>query len=310
MLFVVNPGDNTFSVFTVNANDPSQLTSLGAPINSLGQFPVAIAYSRQHQTACVLNSGGQSNIACFSISQKGAVPLSDTVRFLGLNQTNPPTGPANTVSDILFNQDQSQLLVSVKGSPTGAPGFIANFQVTSSRPFKLASSAVKSTPHGGVLPFSMTLVRDTPDTVLNTDAAFGVSVSNINHKTGSIISSSSLAINNQTATCWSSFSPRTGSFYLTDVGNARLTEVSVNRSAPTVNLVATHVLDGIGGRIDQSVASTRIGDFAYILAPGAGAVDVVKLVGPGKAVQIQSFDVKAAVPDLPISVQGMAVFLK
>jgi hypothetical protein len=297
-------------MFVIDKKDPTKLTLLGSPANTMGQFPVAVAFSDKHGVACVVNSGGQANVACFSVANNCLTPLPNTVRSLGLNQTNPPTGPANTVSDIVFNKDQSQLLVSVKGDPKGAPGFIANFAVTEDCPFNLAANAVKSTPDKGVLPFSMSIVGKEGDILLNTDAGFGVSVSNFDDKTGAITSSSSLVINNQTATCWDSFSPRTGNFYLTDVGNARISEVEVDSNGPTVKLVATHLVSGIGGRIDSIVGSTRAGDFLYALGAKAGIVNVLRLVGPGKAQEVQVFDVTAAVPDLPISVQGMAVFIK
>jgi hypothetical protein len=305
----VNPGDNSVSMFTVNPNDPTELTRVGNTTNSMGEFPVAVSFSEKHRTACVLNSGGQANLACFCVSKSGLTPLSNTVRPLGLNQTNPPTGPLNTVSDILFDQDQSHLLVSVKGNPNGTPGFIANFGIVGYSPFTLSSQAVKSTPNKGVLPFSMTLVRHSNDVVFNTDAAFGVSVSKFGSN-GAITSSSSVAIANQTATCWSSTSPRTGSYYVSDVGNQHLTELSVDPSGPSVSLVATHILNGVGGLIDQNVASTSVGDFLYVLDPAAGAINVLKLVGVGDAQPIQAFNVKTSVSDLPISVQGMAVYVK
>ena len=305
----MNPGDNTVTMFSISPKDPTQLTMVGCPANTMGEFPVAVAFSEKHQAACVVNSGGESNVACFSVSKDGLTALPNTMRSLGLNQTNPPTGPANTVSDILFNQDQSQLLVSVKGEPNGTVGFIANFAVTGECSLSLSTDAVKSTPEKGVLPFSMTLVGKSGNIVFNTDAAFGASVSKFDPMSNNIISSSSVAINNQTATCWSSTSPRTGSFYVTDVGNANVNEFSVDPSGPTLKLLATHTLVGIGGRIDQNVASTYVGDFLYVLAAKAGSVDVLKLTGPGKAHQIQAFNVQAVVPDLPISVQGMAVFV-
>jgi hypothetical protein len=84
----------------------------------------------------------------------------------------------------------------------------------------------------------------------------------------------------------------------------------VNPKGPSLKLLATHSLSSIGGRIDSAVASTRVGDFLYVLAAKAGSVDVLKLNSPGSATQIQAFNVKAAVPDLPISIQGMAVFIK
>ena len=310
MLLTVNAGDNTLSFFTIDPSQPTKLTMVGKPVNTMGQFPVAVTLSEKLRKACVLNGGGDTNVACFHVSKKmGLIPLPNTVRSLGQQQSVPPTGPPKTVSDILFNQDQSQLLASVKGTPNGTAGFIANFAVTK-HPFSLARQPVKSTPNKGVLPFSMTLVGKSGDVVLNTDAGFGISVSRFDPKVGVIDASSSVVIENQTATCWSSMSPRTGSFYTTDVGNAMVQEFTVDPSVPEAKLIATHQLQGIGGRIDQVVGSTKVGDFLYILAAKAGAVDVVKLDGPGKAEQIQSFNVTSVVPDLPVSVQGMAVYAK
>jgi hypothetical protein len=297
-------------MFTINPTDPTQLTMIGTPTNTLGEFPVAVAFSQKHGTACVLNSGGQSNLGCFAVSNQGLTPLTDTVRSLGLNQTNPPTGPAKTVSDILFNQDQSQLVVSVKGDPTATPGFIANFAVTQeSCGIALSAQPVKSTPDKGVLPFSMTLVGISGDILLNTDAAFGVSVSNFDATTGAISASSSVALDNQTATCWSSFSPKTGSFFVTDVGRGIVTELSVDATGPTAKIVHTYSLQA-SALIDSNVASTIVGDFLYILDPPGGAVHVLALSTPGKAKEIQTFNAKDGVADLPISVQGMAVFVK
>ena len=197
-------------------------------------------------------------------------------------------------------------------TPNDTVGFIANFGISGKRSFRLDPDALKHTPEKGVLPFSMTLVGECGDAVFSTDAGFGVSVSNFDPTTGDIITSTSVAIENQTATCWSSNSPRTGSFYVSDVGNAIVTEFSVDPvgSRPTVKQLAQYTLDGIGGRIDLAIASTSAGDFLYVLGAKAGAVNVLKLTGPGNAEQIQTFKVVEVVPDLPISVQGMAVFVK
>jgi hypothetical protein len=48
---------------------------------------------------------------------KGLIPIPNTTRYLGLNQTTPPTGPPGTVSDVIFSSDGEELHVSVKGTP-------------------------------------------------------------------------------------------------------------------------------------------------------------------------------------------------
>lgn len=204
--------------------------------------------------------------------------------------------------------------MSVKGElPPSPPGFIATFKVLDEEPFTLSPTAVKSTPVQGQFPFGMTLVgEDGEDTiVLDTDPAFGVSVSKISESTGLITSSNSLNVIGQGTICWSSFSPHTGNYYLTDAANGIVTEVAIDPKAPTVSFVASYtVAGGATGQIDQNVASTKGGDFLYILAPTKGIVNVLKLLAPGNVEGIQSLDVKASVPDLPITLQGMAVYVK
>jgi hypothetical protein len=115
--------------------------------------------------------------------------------------------------------------------------------------------------------------------VLNTDAALGVSVSKF-ARTGEIVTSLSLRLDGQIATCWSSFSSFTGSFYVTDVCNARVTEIDVDEEKTSARVVAMHVLEGGGGRIDQVVAKTPNGEFLYVLAL-TGELNVLRLVGKG-----------------------------
>lgn len=311
MLFVVNPGDNTFSTFKINETDPTHLIPIGGATPSGGEFPVAIAYSKKYKTACVLNSGGESNFACFSITNHCVTPIPGTTRLLGPNEASPPVAPPGTVSDILFNQNENQILVSIKGGMSSPPGVIATFKITDDKAFTLATTAVKSTPERGGLPFGMTLVGKKGNIVLDADPAFGVSVSKISESTGLITSSNSLNITGQGVICWSSFSPRTGDFYLTDAANGIVTEVAVDSKGPTVRFVGRYnVTGGAGGQIDQNVGSTKFGDFLYILAPSKGLVNVLKLLGRGKIQGIQSLDMKVPVPDLPTTLQGMAVYVK
>lgn len=126
----------------------------------------------------------------------------------------------------------------------------------------------------------MTLAGD--DVVFNTDPTFGVCVSNIDDK-GAIVASSNTTIVGQLGTCWSSRSPRTGSFYVTDGGQPLVTELSVDCDSPVATIIASHKFEGTLGRTDQAVGSIRNGDFLYILGGKAGLVDVIALSGPGEA---------------------------
>jgi WD40 repeat protein len=81
-----------------------------------------------HNHLCVANGGSNNTVACFNLNSKGLQPIKNSLRPLFLNQTTPPTGPAGTVSDVLFSEDGKQLLVSIKGSPP-VPGLVAQFDV-------------------------------------------------------------------------------------------------------------------------------------------------------------------------------------
>ena len=58
----------------------------------------------------------------------GLVAITNTLRYLSLNQTTPPSGPPSTTSQIAFNHDESKLIVSIKGAPP-VIGYLAIWDV-------------------------------------------------------------------------------------------------------------------------------------------------------------------------------------
>lgn len=139
--------------------------------------------------------------------------MDNTQRSLNLNLTTPPSGPANSVSHILFSEDGSQLLASVKGSPTD-PGFIASWDVDS-QTGALSTEFVMSQPApGGALPFGMAIIPG-KNALLATDPASGFDVFDYNNLTSGSASSTINTVEGQKAVCWAAFSNKTGNFYLT-----------------------------------------------------------------------------------------------
>ena len=45
LLFTVNAGSNTVSVFNIPGNDPTHPELIGSPADTKGEFPQAVAYS-------------------------------------------------------------------------------------------------------------------------------------------------------------------------------------------------------------------------------------------------------------------------
>lgn len=141
----------------------------------------------------------------------------------------------------MFSEDNTQLIASVKGVPP-TPGFLAVWDVaadgTLSQDFQTVAPQA-----GGLLPFSMTIIPG-KNAILATDAGLGFDIFDFSagvaaageQNTTSSTKSSAVAIDGQGATCWSSFSPKTGNFYLTDVQTSMVSEINVDD-----NLVGTLV---------------------------------------------------------------------
>ncbi|OCH94362.1 hypothetical protein OBBRIDRAFT_789268 [Obba rivulosa] len=316
VLAVVNPGSNTISAFSINPNDPSALTMIGEPVSSEGEFPMSLAFNDAGNMLCALNGGAVNGVNCFSVDkQKGLVSMPNTLRSLGLNHTTPPSGPPGSTSHIIFNEAGNQLIASIKGIPP-TPGFLAMWDIDSDGSLSENFTSVSPQPTGA-LPFSMTVIPG-QDALLVTDPGVGFDIFDFNAQPDANGTaggkSSAVPINGQSATCWSSFSNKTGNFYLTDVGTGIVTEVNVDS-----NLKGTIVKQYPQGNgtatIDNEVATVNDNDFLYVLAANATAIHVLSLPAPGQAQLIQTLDfagpIKAAGLTInPDNVQGMTAFVQ
>ncbi|THH20763.1 hypothetical protein EW146_g671 [Bondarzewia mesenterica] len=299
---------------TVN-NNPSEISQLGTPVSSEGEFPVSLAINKAGNQVCVLNGGTVNTVNCYSVDQKlGLVAMNNTLRSLGLNQTTPATGPAGTVSHVIFTEDGKNLVASVKGTPP-TPGFLAVFAVAADG--SLSEKATQIAPQkGGLLPFSMTVIPG-KNAILATDAGVGFDIfdfTDITAASSNSSKSSVVPIDGQGATCWSSFSSKTGNFYLTDVITSIVTEVNVD-----VNLKGTVVKQYPQGNgtatIDNDIATVGNNDFMYVLQPNATAISVLSLNAPGQAKNIQTLDIAGPASKVGLSIskdnlQGMTTFVK
>lgn len=308
ILATVNPGSNTVSVYSINENNPSEISLIGDPVSSEGEFPMSLAINSNGTQVCVLNGGAVNGVNCYKVDKDvGLTAVPNTLRSLGINQTTPATGPAGTASHVIFSEDGKSLIASIKGTPP-TPGFLAVWDVNSdgslSQDFKKVAPA-----SGGLLPFSMTVIPG-KNAILATDAGLGFDV--FDFSSGN--KSSAVPIQGQSATCWSSFSKKTGNFYLTDIGTATVTEVNVDDNLKG-SIVKQYPQKAGSATIDNDIASIGNNDFLYVLAPNATQIDVLSLDGAGQAKSIQTLDIagpaKAAGLSIdPFNLQGMTSFVK
>ncbi|KZP30098.1 hypothetical protein FIBSPDRAFT_908125 [Athelia psychrophila] len=309
LVAVVNPGSNTISLFAADRAQPSQLTRVGGPVASGGEFPVSLAFNGKGTTLCALNGGKADGVLCYTADARaGLRPMPNTARALGLNQTTPATGPPGTASQILFVEDDTKLIVSVKGAPP-TPGYYALWNVTAgglSQEYER-----RAPPPGGLLPFSMTPIPGA-DAFLATDPGIGFEIVSLSGGGGN--KSSAVAVPGQGAVCWSSYSPKTGNFYLVDIGTAMVTEVAVDKDLRG-SIVKQYPQGAGAGTIDSDIASIGGADYMYILAANATSVDVLALEAPGQAKHIQTLGLlapakKAGVTISPKNLQGMSTLVK
>ncbi|KAI9757996.1 MAG: hypothetical protein M4579_003232 [Chaenotheca gracillima] len=296
MLAVVNPGSNTLSLFSIDSRDATRLRLIGRPVDTMGDFPVSVAVSETLKTACVANSGAKSGIACFSMSsRRGLRPLDKKLRSIPLNQSTPPSGPPSTISDTFFSSDSSYLFATVKGdgaNNTSNPGFLSVFPVKDG---KVSRKETRSSPPGtttlfGSVPLPNSRRDDGSSGIFISDPGFGgltVSVSK-EHRRGdpSVSTLATSRVDGQKASCWSTYSDKTGTAFLGDAGLNRLVEID---TASGAIVSETSPSNGNPGMLDLVAG----GNYLYGLsagAPGGAAIAVFDVGGgKGKVRAIQNF---------------------
>jgi hypothetical protein len=299
----LNPGSNTASLLSISPIDPTVLTMIGKPVDTMGDFPVSVTISKSLSMACIANTGARAGIACYKISPTGLTPEGG-LRPFSLNQTTPPSGPLNTVSQTFFNSDSTALLTTVKGDPTkNNTGFLSSFPVVNGC---VSMTGTKSSPNGTAVLFGSTVLPGRND-IFVTDASFGAATLSSSTSDFSVANvKAQTKIAGQKATCWTTFSARTGTAFVTDVARNTLNEIDTVTGA----IVAT--VNGTYGNLGMIDLASK-GGFVYVLAPGNSTV-----VGEGKGVSVVVFDVQGGrgsikevqnfeVREVDGRVQGMAV---
>ncbi|PIL25341.1 hypothetical protein GSI_13230 [Ganoderma sinense ZZ0214-1] len=307
LLATVNAGSNTVSLFTIDPRKPTNITPLGDPISSEGEFPQSVAFNSDGSHLCVLNGGAVNGVNCFSVdTNRGLISLPNTLRNLGFNQTTPANGPPGTFSQITFSEDNSKLIVSYKGA-TGS-GFLLTWDVQPGSG-ALSQDYTKVSVDGAMLPFSLTPIPG-QNAFLLTDPGRGFEVVDFSGKQRG----SAVSVSGNGATCWGTRSAKTGNYYTVDVGANAIREVQLDGSLKA-SVVATYTVANGTGPIDPETATIRNKDYLYVLGAGAGVVDVFSLEGPSKAKQIATVDVIGTARAAGLSLaagnlQGMATYVR
>lgn len=291
------------------------------------------------------NTGGQAGIACFELSDEaGLVPLDEAQRTLGLNQTSPPMAPFNAIAQVLFNEDSSALVATVKGVPmTSNTGFLAYYPVVDGQ---VSRDEVRTSPNGTSVLFGSVFVphhdenatstADDDDdatseksTLVASDATFGAGIFEFG-RDGRASTVALTTIPGQLASCWAVYSDLTEAVYITDF-TARLFAIDPRTGEMTETVEALngtrpsrgngngngnsngtntgmHMDPSMEGASIGLLDATTVGRFLYALSPSrqGAAIAVFRLSERGPTRAIQTF---RPYPDRAgVYSQGMAHF--
>jgi sugar lactone lactonase YvrE len=262
LLFAVNAGSNSVSVFSVNGD---RLT-LRQVVPSYGQFPVSVAV--HGNLVYVLNARAGGSVQGFGIFGEHLFPLGSN-RALGLDGTATPEF-VNTPGQVAFSPDGTQLIVTTKANGSSIDVFRVGFFGT------LSSAVVNAEP--GMVPFAVTF--DGSGNLVVTDAGTNaVATFDLHHDGTTTLLH--MVPTNQAATCW--IVGANGRFYASNAGNASLTEV---RSGPrgTLTVVANTSTDP--GTVDAAISAH--GHYLYVQTGANGIVDEFRIGGDGSLSPIGS----------------------
>ncbi|GAD96285.1 hypothetical protein SNOG_13222 [Paecilomyces variotii No. 5] len=294
-LFAVNAGSNTLSMLSIDEQDPTKLTMIGEPAAVPGEFPNTVAASMKNKIVCVGSTGAKTGVSCSSFSKVGLGKM-DGLREFDLGQSTPPVGPTNTVSQVLFSNDESTLLTMVKGDPTvNNTGFVATFPVNRASqcgPASVSMKGTRSSPAGTAVLFGTEPIPGTENFFV-TDASFGATVLSLDKKTDGLSTASKQVIDGQKATCWSTISQVSNSAFVTDVQVNRIVEMSLDNANIIKEYDTSSINPGLG-----FIDLVSSGNFVYALSPGNGTSEANIVVmdvsaGQGKAKLVQSFGLGA-----------------
>src|SRR5262249_31208465 len=142
LLYAVNAGSNTLSVFAVRGDQ----LRLREVLPSGGTFPVSVA--AHGDDVYVLNALNGAAVSGYRVFLGLVFPIPGSTRQLGLDPNATPQF-TNTPGQIAFSPDGTKLLVTTKQNGNDVDVFRVGF-------FGMLSAAPVVNPEPGAIPFGMT----------------------------------------------------------------------------------------------------------------------------------------------------------
>ena len=264
LLYAVNAGSNTVSVFAVNGDS----LTLRELVPSGGEFPVSIGV--HDDLVYVLNARAGGSVSGYHVRAGLLQPIPGSTRPLALNPAATPEF-TSTPGQVGFSPDGRQVIVTTKGNGSNVDVFrVADRGLLSESP------VVNNLP--GAVPFAFDFDRH-GSLVLTEAGPNAVESFTLRHD-GDITPIASVATG-QAATCWVT---HIGShFYASNAGSASLTQVD-----STVRGDLSFVANVATGPGTVDAAASPDGEFLYVQTGGNGGVDVFRARTDGSLAPVGS----------------------
>jgi 6-phosphogluconolactonase (cycloisomerase 2 family) len=270
LLYAVNAGSNTISVFSVFGDH----LVLRQVLSSGGSFPVSIAVDQGVVYVLNAENGGWVQGYFNAFGHLLAIPGSG--RALGLNPTASPQF-TNTPGQIAFSPDGSKLIVTTKENGSDIDVFhVFGFGHLSLTPVV--------NPEPGTVPFAISFDQEGNLVVAEAAGALASFRTNWN---GTLTQLDSVKTE-QAATCW--VAAAGGRFYASNAGSASLSGFQSGFGG-ALTLLGDTTTDG--GTVDAAVSSDA--RFLYVQTGAAGIVDEFAIGAGGALSEIGSVTVPGAV---------------
>jgi len=271
LLYAVNAGSNTISVFAVFGDK----LALRQVIGSGGTFPVAIAV--HEGVVYVLNGLEGGSLQGFDVSAGRLVPIPGSNRALGLDATATPQF-THSPGTVVFSPSGSQLIVTTKANGN-------DVDVFGVEPGGLLSSTPVVNPLPGTVPFAVTF--DKQGHLVLSESAGSLAVFQLNES--GTISQLDVVPSGQIATCW--VVEARGHFYTSNPGSASLSDFESSNHGQLLTLLDNTTTNG--GTVDATTSPN--GHFLYVQTGAEGIVDEFSVAAGGALTEIGTVTVPGAI---------------
>jgi hypothetical protein len=270
LLYAVNAGSNTISVFAVLGDR----LALRQVIGSGGTFPVSVAAS--DGLVYVLNGLEGGSVQGFKVEEGRLSPIAGSNRPLNLPIETPQF--THSPGQVAFSPSGTQLIVTTKAAGNDIDVFAVSAQGTLS-----STPVVNSEP--GTVPFGVTF--DKQGKLVVAESAGAIASFQLNEN-GTVAQLDEVQ-SGQAATCW--VVGVHDLFFTSNPGSASLSGFQSGAGGQLLTPLGNTETDG--GTVDATI--TGAGRFLYVQTGAAGDVDEFSLTAGGTLTKLGSVTVPGAV---------------